>query len=243
MSRPRIYFLSGMGSDERLIEPQRALDADVIALPWIAHEPDDTLGTYAVRLAKTFDTSKPFYLGGISLGAMLAYEMAADMGPNLRGLILLVGANSYRDIPLLYRMIGRVVGWLPAFTLRIGKSVVPAVRKLFGISTRQQARLFQSMLGDADVHFLKWSLRAILHWPGPAKIADVPMLWIYAQRDLILPRPKHHAGVVVPGAGHTVNVTHAAEVNAIITAWLAEHAETDRPTYNHSYGQPATEDR
>jgi pimeloyl-ACP methyl ester carboxylesterase len=229
-----------MGADERLLEPQRALDAEIIVPPWIPAEPTDTLASYAQRLAYTIDTSKPFYLGGISLGGMLAYELAPLVGPNLRGLIIIVACTSKDGIPLLYRLIGRCVALLPAFTLRIGKSVVPAVRKLFGISTKEQARLFQSMLADADVHFLKWSLGAVLRWSGPHISPNIPTLTIAAGKDLILPSRRMRAAHVVESAGHTVNVTHAADVNRIIADWLAEQAKNDHRTYNQAYGQPAS---
>lgn len=230
MGKPKIYFFSGMGADHRLLDAQCDLDAKLIVLPWVANASDDTLSTYALKLAATIDTSEPFFVGGVSLGGMVAYEMAAALGPNLRGLILIVAADSRCGIPLLFRFVGRLVALLPAFTLQIGKSVVPGVRKLFGISTKAQSKLFQSMLADADPKFLKWSLRAILTWPGPKKVADVPTLWIHAERDFIVPYGRKMPGVVVPGAGHTVNVTHAAQVNRIISAWLdeRENAQTTR---------------
>jgi len=201
-----------------------------LVAPWIPAEPDDTLATYAARLAKTIDTSQPFFLGGISLGGMLAYEMAPLLGPNLRGLIILVACTSNQGIPRLYRFIGRFVALMPAFTMRIGKSVVPAIRKLFGISTKEQTQRFQAMLKDADVHFLKWSLGAVLRWPGATLPPTVPVLTIAAERDLIVPRRLARADHTVAGAGHTVNVTHAAEVNRLITDWLKSRpAELNLP--------------
>lgn len=226
LPKPRLILLSGMGADHRLLEPQHALDAEIIVPPWIAAEPGDTMATYARRLATTIDTTQPFYLGGVSLGGMLAYEIAPFAGPNLRGLIIIVACTSNRGIPLPYRLLGRGVALLPAFTLRIGKSIVPAVRKLFGISTREQAKRFQDMLGDADTQFLKWSLGAVLKWTGPERLADVPTLTIQAECDLILPCRFSKADHVIAGAGHTVNVTHPAEVNRIISDWLADRAQT-----------------
>jgi len=241
LSKQRIYFFSGMGADARLLESQRAIDAEIITLPWIATDAIDSFATYATKLAATIDTSKPFYVGGASLGGMLAYQMASELGPNLRGLILIVSADSCCRLPLFYRVIGRLVALLPTFTLRIGKSMVPALRKLFGISTKEQTQLFQSMLADSDPRFLKWSLRAVLTWQGPQIIAKVPMLWIHAGRDFIIPYAKAIPGVVVADAGHTVNMTHAAEVNRIISDWLDEQANQPAAPYNIPYEQPATE--
>lgn len=230
-----------MGADLRLLEPQHALDAEIIVPPWIPADPRDTLATYAQKLAATIDTSQPFYLGGISLGGMLAYEIAPLVGPNLRGLIVIVASDSNEGIPLLYRLIGRIVVLFPAFTLRIGKSFVPALRKLFGISTKEQTKRFQDMLGNADVHFLKWSLRAVLKWNGPERVVNVPTLRIAAARDLIVPSRLNPSDYVVAGAGHTVNITHADEVNRIIARWLAEQDEAPPATYNSSYASRTTD--
>ena len=96
------------------------------------------------------------------------------------------------------------------------------------------------MLADADVHFLKWSLGAVLRWRGPKISPNIPTLTIAAGKDLILPSRRMRAAHVVESAGHTVNVTHSAEVHLIIADWLAEQVKNDHRTYNQAYGQLAS---
>jgi pimeloyl-ACP methyl ester carboxylesterase len=236
--RPRIILFSGLGGDDRLVAPQYGVDADVEIRPWLPIVEGESLASYAKRLAAAIDPSPPFYLGGVSLGGMLALEAAQYLHP--KGLILLAACRSYEGIPWPYRWAGRLAWVAPLWMVQLGKLIMPHVRRLFGIISKEQVQFFVDMLADADPRFIRWSIQAMLTWHGVPRI-DVPLLSIHGDRDRIL--PLHAAGpinYVVEGAGHVMNVTHAAEVNRVITQWLhavetaATHPARDRVSLNPS---------
>jgi pimeloyl-ACP methyl ester carboxylesterase len=225
--RPRVVLFSGLGADDRLVEPQRGIDADVEIRPWIPIIENEPLADYAKRMAAQIDPTPPFYLGGVSLGGMIALEVARYLPP--RGMILLAACRSYRGIPWPYRWAGRLAWIAPLWLVQLGKLIMPHVRRLFGIENEQQLRFFIDMLHDADPRFIRWSIQAMLTWHGAPPV-DVPYLSIHGDRDHILPLPlAGPVSYVIQGAGHVMNVTHSGEVNRVITHWLhaLEHSVLD----------------
>jgi len=77
-----------------------------------------------------------------------------------------------------------------------------------------QRALFFSMASGKAPSALKWGLRAIFLW-RPTPVA-VPVRHIHGAHDRIIPVGRVKPDRVVPGAGHFLAVTHAAEVNAFI---------------------------
>ena len=221
MSRPRVILLPGLGADYRLLDLQRQLDADVEVPPWIAPEPHETLAGYARRMAENIDTTRPFFLGGVSFGGMVASEMVQYLRPHVRGLILLASCLSNHGVPRLYRAAWQVARLTPAGLLKRGHLLMPFVRKVFGIASSEHAEIFAQMLRDTDARFLKWSLNAVMNWPGVQQPTGVPHLHIHGACDWVLPARRGKPDQVIDGAGHVMNVSHAAEVNRHIAEWMS----------------------
>lgn len=77
-----IYFISGLGADRRAFSKLIFSEHfPMIHLDWISPEPNESLRSYASRLALEIDSSNPFYLVGLSFGGMLATEIAKELNP------------------------------------------------------------------------------------------------------------------------------------------------------------------
>ena len=237
-SSPRIVFFPGLGCDHRMVEPNRGIHLPFDVPPWLPTRFGEPLADYAARMAGRIDADGPIYLAGVSLGAMVAREVARHVP--CRGLILIAGCRSWRGVPFLYRQVGRIASRAPRRLAWPVKRVMPRVRILFGMRSGADVSLFERMLGDADVDFIQWSLDAIQDWPGVGP-ADVPTLTVHGTIDHVLPIA--HAGPVdvpIVGAGHVVNVTHARAVNAAVNAWLEARGERPRVDF---IGPPASDRR
>lgn len=219
----RIVFFPGLGCDHRMVEPNRGIALPFDVPKWLPTRWGESLADYSKRMAGTIDASTPIYLAGVSLGAMVAMEVARYVP--CRGLILIAGCRSWRGVPFLYRQVGRLAARAPKRLAWPVKRVMPRARILFGMKRGSDVELFQRMLDDADVDFVQWSLAAIQDWQGVGRLR-VPSLSIHGTIDHVLPRER--AGPIdyqVVGAGHVVNVTHAAEVNGVVNRWLADRGE------------------
>jgi pimeloyl-ACP methyl ester carboxylesterase len=210
-----------------LLGPQRSLPADVEVPRWIEPLSErESLPSYAKRLAATLDTSRPFYLGGISFGGMLAQEVARHVRPER--IFLLSSCTSRRGIPHAYRVAGDVLlPYLVPAILNPLKSLPSRVRS-FGPAMSLPKwpshllacnRLAQEMVRDCSAERFRWSVQALLRWDGHDD-PIAPIVHIKGDRDNVLPhhlcRPTH----LVQGAGHLMNMTHAPRVNEIIARHL-----------------------
>ncbi len=73
------------------------------------------------------------------------------------------------------------------------------------------------MFADSTARFVRWGIAAITAWPGAEGLA-VPVYHIHGSEDELIPIQAVQPDQVIPGGGHLINVTHAAEVNAFLAA-------------------------
>jgi len=219
IARPRIIFFPGLGTDERLLQPQRTLPVDIVVPRWLDPlDERETLAGYAKRLAETLDTSRPFYLGGISFGGFVALEVARHVKP--RRVFLLSSCTSRHGIPHAYRLAGDML--LPYLVNALLTPIMrlPSTVRSFGPSHLVTGnKLVKEMVRDCTPELFRWSVAALLRWDGH-RDPIAPVVHIKGDRDIVLPhhlcRPTH----LVRGAGHLMNLTHASQVNEIIARYL-----------------------
>src|SRR6478752_103643 len=78
----KVYFISGLAADSRVFHHIRlAEEHEMVHLQWIEPVVNETLGSYAERLAEKIDTAEPFALVGLSMGGMIAAEIAQTYKP------------------------------------------------------------------------------------------------------------------------------------------------------------------
>jgi pimeloyl-ACP methyl ester carboxylesterase len=213
----RIVLLPGLGADQRLFRAERERFPNLETPPWLPPLPEEPLGDYAARLAKSIEPA-PDLLGGVSFGGMVAFEMARHLSPRA---VVLIGSGRSRDSlsPTLRRLgfLARRLP-LPVWAAVASAAVVPTVWiERLG---PDEARLFRAMLRATPPRFLKWAACAILEWKdaGPP---GCPVFQIHGEKDHILPLRLARAVVVVPRARHLVSLTHPREVQAFLDEVLA----------------------
>lgn len=210
-NRKAIYFLSGLGADERIFTRLSFPGYEVIFLPWIQPKPNETVQSYALRMAEQIPKNEPFILAGISFGGMLATEIANVRKP--KQLILFSTAKSHSEIPLFYR-IGGKLGLHRLIPNRLLKRANWLAYYLFGVQEPEDKLLLKTIMSEADPHFIRWAMGAITHWKNhklPEKFVH-----IHGTKDKILPYRNVRNAIAITNAGHFMTHTHAGEVNALL---------------------------
>jgi pimeloyl-ACP methyl ester carboxylesterase len=209
-----LILLPGLGADSRLFAPQAAEFEQLQVPDWIEPKRRERLVDYAERLAATVTPRAdiPLILGGVSLGGMIAYEMARHVKPDV--LILIATCRTRAGLDR-YRLLAPPARRLPAALVGLTKWPAPAVVRMFMPWPKETRRLGVSMYRATDSRFMSWALGALLDWdPSPAP--DIPIRQIHGGRDRAIPAARVQADQVIPGGGHLINLLHADEVNAFI---------------------------
>ena len=215
----KVYFISGLAADRSVFHHiQLSSGFDPVYLDWIPPHKKESLSGYARRLGEQMDTSTPFALVGLSMGGMLAVEIAGYTRPAC--VILISSISHSSQLPPYFRYLGaaRLHKYLPVSMLQ--KAAI--LKRLFTTESEEDKRLLKAMIHKADPGFIRWALAAILEWES----ADPPgnLIHIHGSRDEILPlrftRPTH----IIPAAGHLMVMNRAKEINVLLCEALQKHA-------------------
>jgi pimeloyl-ACP methyl ester carboxylesterase len=209
------YFISGMGADRRIFKYIRLPGHfETVYLDWIPFKKGEGLSEYAARLSEKIDPGQPFILVGLSLGGILAVEIAR-MHPPVCTIIL--GSVPVSDhLPRYFRAARklRVLDLLPpSFFMSAA-----VAKRMFTRESPEDKALIRAMIRDSDPEFIRWAMRAVLGWNN--RTAPKPLLHLHGSRDEVFPiwltRPTHP----IRGGGHLLVMTHAGEVNDLLQRLL-----------------------
>ncbi|MDB5251081.1 MAG: hypothetical protein JWP27_250 [Flaviaesturariibacter sp.] len=213
-----VYFISGLGADRRVFA-RLALGAHAIHhLDWIPFARGESLASYARRLSAGIEQGQPYAIVGLSLGGMLAAEMASLLRPRLT--ILLSSAPTADRLPPWLRWIG----WLRLQRL-VPDAVYgwtnPFVHWIFGVRTNEEKALFRSIVRDADPVFVRRAIEATLYWNRKDRPAGI--VHLHGDRDRLLPARYARPDRLVRGGGHLMVFSLATVVSGILTNLLDEN--------------------
>ena len=214
----RLVLLPGLGTTGRLFDPQRRAFPALEAPPWLEPGRAETLPDYGRRMAATLGPQAgDLVLGGVSFGGMVAMEMARHL--SARAVVLIASCTTRRALTRLAHGLARIGRPLPARALPPPRPLWPVVAWAFGARTAEDRALVYELIRTSRPGFAKWGLRALMDW-DPQGPEPCPVRRIHGLDDRLIGAARVPAEVVIPGAGHLINVTHAADVNAFVRAVL-----------------------
>lgn len=214
MITPKIYFIPGTGADWRLFNVLKRDGLEFEVLEFIPHQPKETLQEYAVRLGEGIDTSKPFIIGGVSLGGMMAMEVARVMNPELTIMISSVARSS--EFPFYLK----ILRYLP-FQRWVSGSVLKALTPHGSLPKDKEIRTWAKELREeADPKLVKWAVNGCITWRNT--FAPENLIRIHGSRDPLFPpfllKGDYHK---IKGGNHMMVMGKAPEIHKIIQRELA----------------------
>ena len=210
---PRLILLPGLGADERLFVPQRTLPVQIEVPQWLEPIDDrEALERYAQRMARQVQPSEDdLWLGGVSFGAMVACEMARHL-PRTRGVIMIGGCLSHRQIGSLFKLTCHVGHALPKPVVKLALSLFPVVLDILEDLSAEHRQLYVQMVSAASTRWIQWGAKAMTSWtfqgPAPRPIYD-----IHGELDEMIPLRGVKPTYVVPRGKHLVSLSHPNLVN------------------------------
>jgi pimeloyl-ACP methyl ester carboxylesterase len=240
-----VLFIHGLGSSGRDWSEQTAFFARhfrVVTLDLRGHgQSDKPPGPYSMPLFAS-DTARllaelglaPAHVVGISLGGMVALQLAADAPAAVRSLVIVNAAPEFvvhtlkeRWQLMLRLLIVRLLGMRKLGEV-LGRRLFP---KAGQAGLRQ---LFAARWAENDPRAYLAALRAMVGWSVVDRLAgiNVPTLVVAADQDYTplavkaacVARMPRAELVVIPDSRHATPVEHPAPFNDKVMAFLAKQA-------------------
>lgn len=200
-----------MAADSRVFKHIRLPEGyEAVFLEWIEPLPDESLPSYALRLAKGIDRSEPFALIGLSFGGMIATEIARQFPPAMTILISSIPVSA--ELPFYFRVAARLrLHQLVPISLLKGAA---AAKRFFTKERNEDKKLIVQAIRESDPNMIRWSMNAILNWKND--FVPQPVCHIHGTHDEVLPIRFTHPTHTIHRAGHMLVMTEASQVNEII---------------------------
>ena len=213
-----IYFLSGLGADSRAFKYLTfPANTEIVFIDWLIPEKNEPLRSYAERIAKKIDHSKPFILVGLSFGGILATEILEFITPQKT--ILLSSVTRRQELPFYYRMVGffKLNKIIP---LKSTNKINFLTNWVFGISAPKDKLLLAEILAATNSEFSRWAVNEILNWKRTVTPSN--LIRIHGNKDRVLPMIKFKPDYLIKDGGHLIVVTQAKEISKILEAAILE---------------------
>ncbi len=212
-----VYFISGLAADGRVFQfidlPEGYYK---INITWITPKKEESLKEYALRLTDQINHKEPFVLVGLSMGGMLASEIAKIYPPLLTILISSVPASSH--LPAYYKYVNRfkLYRLVPTSLLKS----ISVAKRIFSTETHQAKKVLVEVIRDSDPVFIRWAVQAILEWRN--ETIPHPMKHIHGTKDGILPIKNTTASHTIPDGTHLMLMSRVKELNQFFKEVLEE---------------------
>lgn len=213
----KVYFISGLAADKRVFKYiSLPPGCEAVHLEWITPQKDDTLSSYAMRLASNINRDEPFALVGLSFGGMLATEIAKQYKPAVTILISSVPVS--KQLPGYFRMAGKIKlhKLVPVSLLKSSA----ATKRFFTRENSDDKKLLWEIINESDAGLIRWSIDAILNWQN--ETIPQPVWHIHGRRDEILPVKFTQPTLTIPRHGHLLVMTCPEVVNEFLAKALTE---------------------
>ena len=214
-----IYFISGLGADERVFQFLNLPNHSFQHIYWLDPKKREPLAAYATRLIHQIATTEEVILIGVSFGGMIAQEIAKQI--DCKKLIIISSVKSPTEFNWQLKFVRstQLHRLAPTPLLKWGNLLT--ANYYFGVSDKQEAALLRQIVLDTDTTFMVWAIDAIVNWENPEPLPH--LIHIHGTADRIFPAKPIKNVHFINGGGHFMIVNKAQEISKLIMTLLAEN--------------------
>ncbi len=213
----KLYIISGLAADSRVFTHIKLPPGfEAVHLQWISPQKKETLSSYSARLGEKIDTSAPFALLGLSMGGMIATEIAKRYHPAATILFSSVPLSSH--LPKRFRLAKklRLYKLVPVSLLKSASMI----KRAFALEAPGDKTILRQVVKDSDPAFIRWAIEAILKWDNEE--LPHPLYHIHGTKDEILPFKNTKPTHIVEKGKHLMVMTRAGELNEFLMEVLGK---------------------
>lgn len=209
-----VYFISGLGADASVFQRLSLKKGLAVHhLPWLIPTGEESMESYALRMAKSITDPERSILVGLSFGGIMAIEIAKRIP--VKKVVLISSVKSKSEMPAKLNLIGllNLQKLLPASKLLHFKELTSW---FFGAREGSDKAMLYDLLDRSDDRLIDWSADKVVSWQGEHQLQNI--VHIHGTADAVFPIRNIRPDRIVKGGPHFMVFTHAAEVSD----WLNE---------------------
>lgn len=215
--RTPVYLIPGQGADCRLFAK---LEIDTvkykpICLSYTAPNDQADMQSFAKDFLIKIDTTQPFYLIGVSLGGMIATEIAHMVKP-LKTIIISSAKNKY-ELPARYRFQNSV----PIYRLfppRLLKKGALLLQPIVEPDRKKYKSTFVDMLSSKTPAYFKSTIKLIVTWERT--VCTAPITHIHGENDHTIPIRNVSSPIIVKEGSHMMTLTASSQISKLLNELL-----------------------
>ena len=206
----KVYFIPGLGADERSFGFLDLSFCDPQFVEWATPLENETLASYSKKLFAEINDENAIIVG-VSFGGMLATEIAKNH-PGTK-VIIISSCKTFMEIPGYLRF------WkhIPVYNLHSHKTRDYGgqfVLNILGAKGAQQKKVQQEILKSSDPLFIRWAIHAILNWRN--EIIPQNVIHIHGSSDRLLPSRYVKANYIIEKGQHVMIMDNAVELSRLL---------------------------
>ena len=198
MTKIPVYFMPGLAASssifERIVLPSESFE--VILLDWVQPKKDETLVSYAQRMAQKV-VHENAVLIGVSFGGILVQEMTAFL--NLKKLIIISSVKTRDEMPrrIKFAKTTNAYKLLPTSLLN---NVEKLIKYSFGNVINQKLKLYEKFLHLRNKEYLDWAIEQVVCWDR--SVPDPRVIHIHGDLDEVFPAKNINSFIPIKGGTH-----------------------------------------
>ncbi len=198
MTKIPVYFMPGLAASssifERIVLPTESFE--VILLDWVQPKKDETLVSYAQRMAQKV-VHENAVLIGVSFGGILVQEMTAFL--NLKKLIIISSVKTRDEMPrrIKFAKTTNAYKLLPTSLLN---NVEKLIKYSFGNVINQKLKLYEKFLHLRNKEYLDWAIEQVVCWDR--SVPDPRVIHIHGDLDEVFPAKNINSFIPIKGGTH-----------------------------------------
>lgn len=213
-----IYYISGLGATERAFEKLDFVkNENAVYLPWLSPAPNESISSYAVKMAEKISDADDNIVIGLSFGGMIGVEIAKIK--KIKKVILISSCKTADEVPPYFKLSSQM-GLLNIIPTSFIKSSNSLLHQFLGCKSEEEKNMANDFLKQVDTDYLSWAMRAICNWQN--KILPDSYYHIHGTNDMLLPSSYVKADKLIEQGNHFMIMNRAAEINEILNAQLRQ---------------------
>lgn len=211
-TRIKVYFVSGLGADERVFQYLQLGLIEPVFIKWIAPREQEPLADYAKRLiADQIDTSEEVRLVGISFGGIICQEIGKQIP--YKKIVILSSVKNAKEMGKPYTWLRKIRAdrWIPDAIMKWSNLLT--CDYFFGAENKTESQLLRQIIKETDWQFARWAIDQLLKWDN--KQALPRLVHLHGKKDKVFPIDNIENYIALPG-GHLMVIGRAEEVSHLL---------------------------